>query len=111
MSPALLKAFGGLLALALSAGAFFFWVEAHRPESMQPTEPPSGAVDAGAGNPIWAERYTGDMKNMFSLQNNIVQAIVVNLAVKIPSAERARVVQKGTGNLRAYDYFLKAGLK
>ncbi|MGD2011010.1 MAG: tetratricopeptide repeat protein [Desulfobacterales bacterium] len=64
-------------------------------------------VDAGAGNPIWAERYTGDMKNIFSLQNDIVQTIVANLAVKIPSAERARVVQKGTGNLQAYDYLLK----
>ena len=47
------------------------------------------------------------MKNIFSLQNDIVQAIVTNLAVKIPSAERARVMQKGTGNLQAYDYLLK----
>jgi adenylate cyclase len=201
LSPALLKAVGGLLALALLAGAFFFWVEAHRPKRRLTTAPPSGVVlpaashqasiavlpfnniggdpeqeyfsegmtndiitdlskfhelfviasntvftykgkaasieavaqdlgvryvlegsvqksgesvrinvqlvDAGAGNPIWAERYTGDMKNIFSLQNDIVQAIVANLAVKIPSAERARVVQKGTGNLQAYDYLLK----
>jgi hypothetical protein len=46
MSPALLKAFGGLLALAFLAGA---------------------------GNPIWAERYTGDMKNIFSLEKGLIQ--------------------------------------
>ena len=50
MPPALMKAAGGLLALALLAGAFFFWVEAHRPKRRLTTAPPSGAVPPAAAH-------------------------------------------------------------
>lgn len=64
-------------------------------------------VDAAAGNPIWAERYVRDMRDIFSLQDDIVQSIVAGLAVKISATERARIRNKGTDNLEAYDYLLK----
>ncbi|KJS33758.1 MAG: hypothetical protein VR64_00270 [Desulfatitalea sp. BRH_c12] len=63
-------------------------------------------VDTASQKLIWTERYVRDMRNIFQLQNEIVQMIVSNLAVKLSSAERSRVKPK-TGNLEAYDYLLK----
>ena len=64
-------------------------------------------IDAVSGNHIWAERYTRDLKDIFKLQDDIVQAIVSNLALSISTAERSRVLNKKNENLEAYDYILK----
>ncbi len=54
-------------------------------------------IDAASGNHIWAERYTRDLKDIFKLQDDIVQAIVSNLALSISTAERSRVLNKKIG--------------
>jgi adenylate cyclase len=199
--PKSLKIWGVILMLALLAGAFFMWVEAHRPEKLRANSAPTGTavttpsrqasiavlpfknlsgdpaqeyfndgitndvitdlsrfgellviasntvftykgkavtigevgkelgvryvlegsiqktgdsvrinaqlIDAASGNHIWAERYTRDLKDIFELQDDIVQAIVANLALNISTAERNRVSRKKTENLEAYDYILK----
>jgi adenylate cyclase len=64
-------------------------------------------IDATSGHNIWAERYYRDMKNVFALQDDIVQAIVTTLAVKIDTEERKRVMRKDTENFEAYDYVLR----
>jgi len=64
-------------------------------------------IDAASGNHIWAERYTRDLKDIFKLQDDIVQAIVSNLALSISTAERNRALHKKSENLEAYDYILK----
>ncbi len=64
-------------------------------------------IDATSGHNIWAERYYRDLKNIFAVQDDIVQAIVTTLAVKIDTEERERVMRKDTENLEAYDYVLR----
>ena len=64
-------------------------------------------IDAASGHNIWAERYYRDLRNLFAVQDNIVQAIVTTLAVKIDNEERERVMRKDTENLEAYDYVLR----
>ena len=64
-------------------------------------------IDAASGNHIWANRYTRDLKDIFKLQDDIVLAIVSNLALSISTAERNRAFNKKTENLEAYDYILK----
>jgi adenylate cyclase len=64
-------------------------------------------IDAASGHNIWAERYYRDLKNLFTVQDNIVQEIVTTLAVKIDNQERERVMHKDTENLEAYDYVLR----
>jgi adenylate cyclase len=64
-------------------------------------------IDAGTGSHLWAERYERDIKDLFALQDEIVERIVATLAVKIRSAERARSMRKDTENLEAYDYVLR----
>jgi len=64
-------------------------------------------IDALSGHHIWAERYDRDLKDLFAVQDEIVQTIVATLAVKIDAEERARVMRKDTQNLEAYDYVLR----
>jgi adenylate cyclase len=64
-------------------------------------------IDASTGSHLWAERYDKDLKDLFAVQDEIVQTIVRTLAVKIDTVERARSMRKGTENLEAYDYVLR----
>ena len=64
-------------------------------------------IDALSGGHIWAERYDRDLKDIFSVQDEIVQMIVAKLAIKIYEAERSRVMRKPTDNLEAYEYLLR----
>jgi adenylate cyclase len=64
-------------------------------------------IDAASGQHLWAERYDGSMKDVFSLQDKINQKIVAALAVKLTSEEKLLVSQKGTNEPAAYEEFLK----
>jgi adenylate cyclase len=64
-------------------------------------------IDAATDRHLWAERYDKDLKDLFKLQNELVQTIVSKLAIKIDEAERIRAVQKDTDSLQAYDYLLR----
>lgn len=65
-------------------------------------------IEAAGNSLVWTERYVREMKDIFTLQNEIVQTIVSNLAVRISAAERARMMSSSkTQNLQAYDYLLK----
>ena len=64
-------------------------------------------IDASSGHHIWAERYDRDLKDLFAVQDEIVQTIVATLAVKIDAKELVRVMRKDTENLEAYDYVLR----
>ena len=64
-------------------------------------------VDATTGHHLWAERYDGNMKDVFALQDKITQKIVSALAVKLTGSEKELVAQKGTRNAAAYDAFLR----
>jgi adenylate cyclase len=64
-------------------------------------------IEAATGRHLWAERYERDLKDLFSVQDEIVQAIVTTLAIKIDEVERVRVMRKDTDSLEAYDYLLR----
>ncbi len=64
-------------------------------------------IDATTGHHLWAERYERNLKDLFLLQDEIVQTIVRTLAVKVGTAERERAMRKDTESLEAYDYVLR----
>jgi TolB-like protein/Flp pilus assembly protein TadD len=64
-------------------------------------------IDATTGGHLWAERYDGQMEDIFSLQDQITQKIVAALAVKLTTGEKENIASKGTDNIEAYDAFLK----
>jgi TolB-like protein len=64
-------------------------------------------IDATTGGHLWAERYDGQMDDIFSLQDKITQKIVAALAVRLTAGEQKSLTSKGTENIEAYDAFLK----
>ncbi|MFQ5937327.1 MAG: adenylate/guanylate cyclase domain-containing protein [Acidiferrobacterales bacterium] len=64
-------------------------------------------IDAPTGHHLWAERYNRDLKDLFTLQDEIVQTIVATLAVKVDAAERERAMRKDTDSAEAYDFVLR----
>lgn len=64
-------------------------------------------VDATTGGHIWANRYDGQMDDIFSLQDKITKKIVDTLAVKLTIDEQESVPKKDTDSLDAYLSYLK----
>jgi tetratricopeptide (TPR) repeat protein len=64
-------------------------------------------IDATTGGHMWADRYDGDLKNIFALQDKVTRHVVTALAVELTKDDRERVARGGTGNAQAYDVFLK----
>jgi adenylate cyclase len=64
-------------------------------------------IDASTNHHLWAERYDRDLIDLFKLQDELVQAIVTKMAIRIDESERARIMRKDTENLQAYDYLLR----
>jgi adenylate cyclase len=65
-------------------------------------------IDSKTEGHVWAERYDRDLKDIFSLQDEVREKIVTALAVQMTSDDKKRISMKDTNNLQAYDYYLKA---
>jgi adenylate cyclase len=59
-------------------------------------------IDAITGHHLWAERYDRELKDIFSVQDEITKKIITALQVKLTEGEQARMYAKGTDNLQAY---------
>jgi TolB-like protein/class 3 adenylate cyclase/predicted Zn-dependent protease len=64
-------------------------------------------IDATTGGHLWSERYDRPLKDIFALQDEIVQKIVTTLKLQLTVQERGYLVRKHTDNLEAYDAFLR----
>jgi TolB-like protein/Flp pilus assembly protein TadD len=64
-------------------------------------------IDATTGGHIWADRYDGNLKDIFSLQDEVTRNIVTVLAVQLTTGDTERATRKKTENAEAYDAFLK----
>lgn len=64
-------------------------------------------IDATTGYHLWSERYDRSLKDIFALQDEIVQKIVTTLRLQLALQEQGYSVRKHTDNLQAYDTFLR----
>jgi adenylate cyclase len=64
-------------------------------------------IDALTGMHLWADRFDGDLANIFDLQDQITASVVGSIAPKLEHAEIERAKRKPTENLDAYDHFLR----
>jgi adenylate cyclase len=64
-------------------------------------------IDATQDRHLWAERYDRPLKDIFAVQDEIVQKIVTTLKLQLSLWEQGVLVCKRTDNLEAYDYFLR----
>ena len=65
-------------------------------------------VDGASDGQIWAERYDRDLSDIFALQDEISQAIVAALKLKLLPEEKKAIEHRGTGNIEAYNLYLMA---
>jgi adenylate cyclase len=65
-------------------------------------------IDGAAGDHIWAERYDRDLTDIFALQDEISEAIVKALKLKLLPQEKAAIERRGTDNVEAYNLYLMA---
>lgn len=65
-------------------------------------------IDARTHTQRWAETYDRDRKDVFAIQSEIAQTIVAQLRATISPQEKARIEQRPTNDLAAYDLYLQA---
>jgi adenylate cyclase len=65
-------------------------------------------TDVAANRPIWAQRFDGANDDLFEFQDRIARSIVGSLEPRLRAVEAARVADRPTESLDAYDCVLKA---
>jgi adenylate cyclase len=65
-------------------------------------------IDGAADGHVWAERYDRDLNDIFALQDEISEAIVAALKLKLLPEEKKAIEQRGTDNVEAYNLYLMA---
>ena len=59
------------------------------------------------GGHLWAARFDRDLTDIFAIQDEITQAIVEQLKVKLLPQEKESIAQAPTDNVEAYTYYLR----
>jgi TolB-like protein len=65
-------------------------------------------IDASSGAHIWANRFDGEMSDVFELQDRISESVVGAIEPRLHRAELERLKRKPAASLDAYDLFLRA---
>ncbi len=65
-------------------------------------------VDAETNNHAWAERYDRDSSDIFALQDEISEAIVKALKLRLLPEEKKAIVRRGTDSAEAHNLYLMA---
>jgi adenylate cyclase len=64
-------------------------------------------IEAATGKHLWADRYDRDFKDIFALQDEVLEKIVAALAVTRTPMEKKRLARPLTASAEAYDLYLK----
>ncbi len=65
-------------------------------------------IEVDHSRSVWAERYQGEAEDLFEFQDRIVSSIVASLEPRVRAAETARLGNRPTESLDAYDCVLRA---
>src|SRR5262249_36173370 len=63
-------------------------------------------IDGARGDHVWAERYDRERSDIFALQDEISQAIVAALKLRLLPEEKKAIETRATQNLEAYQLYL-----
>jgi TolB-like protein len=64
-------------------------------------------IEAESGRHLWADRFDADLADIFELQDQIVTRVVGAIAPRLEKAEIDRARRSATGELAAYDLYLR----
>jgi len=62
-------------------------------------------IEAETGRHLWSERYDRSRADIFAIQDDIIDKIVLELRVKLISGEQARTWRRSTRSREAYELF------
>jgi adenylate cyclase len=65
-------------------------------------------IDASTGNHIWADRYDGDLTDVFALQDEITKKVVAAIEPRLLEAEGLRSQSRSPEELGAWDMVMRA---
>jgi len=65
-------------------------------------------IDAATGNHIWADRYDGDLTDVFALQDEITQKVAAAIEPRLLEAEGLRSQNRSPEELGAWDMVIRA---
>jgi adenylate cyclase len=65
-------------------------------------------AEAETGHHIWADRFDGDLSDVFDLQDRVTEAVAGAMEPSLRAVEIARARRKPAGSLDAYDLYLRA---
>jgi TolB-like protein/Flp pilus assembly protein TadD len=65
-------------------------------------------IDSLSAGHVWAERYEGELGDIFAVQDQITQAIALAMQVKLTSGDMARFWEGQTRNLQAWEKMVAA---
>ena len=63
-------------------------------------------IDAATGTHVWVERYDRDLEDIFTIQDEVAQAIAATLPGRLEAADLERAERKPPENLAAYECVL-----
>ena len=65
-------------------------------------------IDATTGNHIWADRYDGDLTDVFTLQDEITKKVIAAIEPRLLEAESIRSQSRSPEDLGAWDVVMQA---
>jgi len=65
-------------------------------------------VDAKADSPLWAEKFSGTLDDVFEIQEKLSRQIVDALRLRLTPAEDRRIAERPIADVRAYEFYLLA---
>ena len=65
-------------------------------------------IDAESGTHLWADRFDGDLANIFELQDKVTESVVGAIEPSLRMAEIERSKRKLPDDIGAYDLYLRA---
>jgi len=65
-------------------------------------------IEAESGSHLWADKFDGDLEDVFTLQDRITESVVGAIEPSLRLAEIARSKRKPPTDIGAYDLFLQA---
>ena len=65
-------------------------------------------IDAGSGAHLWADRFDGSLEDVFDLQDKVALSVAGVIEPALQAAETTRSANRPTGDLTAYDLYLRA---
>jgi TolB-like protein/class 3 adenylate cyclase len=64
-------------------------------------------IEAAAGRHLWADKFDGNLEDVFGLQDQVTTSVVGLIAPTLEQAEIERATQKPTDRLDSYDFYLR----